>query len=152
MLDSYEDEYRAHASDATAKLEAAETATRFGDDRRAHTVAAERAIEAAKDVVQLLDMELGALPKAQRGALSTRLRCYRSELSELARRIKECQRSESRAASAAASDCIREELFSASSGAGARGDADESLRMLASTHDRLTSARDHCALLPSHGP
>jgi len=39
MLDQYEDEYRAHASDTLAKLETAESAS-HRDDRHAPTAAA----------------------------------------------------------------------------------------------------------------
>jgi len=135
MLDQYEDEYRAHASDTLAKLETAESAS-HRDDRHAPTAAAACSLDAAKEVMELLEMECGALPKAQRTALSARVRSYRSELGDLGRRLKALQRVDARAASAASADSIREDLFS-----GANDQASERSRMLA-TNDRLAAGTD----------
>jgi hypothetical protein len=52
MIDVYDDEYRTHVSDASAKLETAE-GTPHRDDRRAAAVVAERSIGAAKEVVRI---------------------------------------------------------------------------------------------------
>jgi predicted nuclease of restriction endonuclease-like RecB superfamily len=137
MLDQYEDEYRAHASDTVAKLETAESAL-HRDDRHAPAAAASRSLDAAKEVVELLEMECGALPKAQRAALSARVRSYRSELGDLGRRLKAVQRVDARAASAASADSIREDLFS---GGGGADQANERSRMLAN-NDRLAAGND----------
>eukprot|EP00967_Tisochrysis_lutea_P084358 scaffold117898_cov35-Tisochrysis_lutea.AAC.1 len=137
MLDQYEDEYRAHASDALAKVETAESAS-HQNDRRAAAADAQRSLDAAKEVVELLEMECGALPKTQRSSLSTRVRSYRSELSDLGRRLKTVQRTDSHVASAAAADSIREDLFS---GRDSGDQADERSRMLAN-HDRIAASND----------
>jgi len=134
MLDQYEDEYRAHASDAFAKIETAEAVTHL-EDRRTAAAVAERSVDAAKEIVEMLEMECGSLPKAQRGALTTRVRSYRSELTDLSRRLKVVQRGAARANAAAATDSIREDLF-----AGGDGDdqATERSRMI-ETNDRLAA-------------
>ncbi|EOD18476.1 vesicle transport through interaction with t-snares [Emiliania huxleyi CCMP1516] len=132
----YEDEYRAHSSEAAAHLETAR-ATADRDDRQQAAAAASRSIDAAREVVSMLEMEAGALPKTERAPLSSRIRAYRSELTDLSRRLREATRADARQAAAVASDCIREELFSAASGDG--GGRDESERMLANS-DRLASS------------
>jgi predicted nuclease of restriction endonuclease-like RecB superfamily len=137
MLDQYEDEYRAHASETLAKLETAESALRR-EDRLAPAAAAAGSLDAAREVVELLEMECGALPKAQRSGLSARVRSYRSELSDLGRRLKAVQRIDARAASAASADSIREDLFSGGDGA---DQANERSRMLA-TNDRLLAGNE----------
>jgi len=95
----------------------------------------------------MLEMECGSLPKAQRGALSIRVRSYRSELNDLSRRLKTVQRSDARAGAAAAADSIREDLFS-----GGGDQANERSRMLVevlASSLRLTRAHASLARSPS---
>lgn len=130
----YYEEYRAHTSEASAQLEDAE-GTAHRADRRAAAVAAERSIDAATEAVEMLEMESEALPKAQRATVTTRARVYRSQLSELGKRLKSVIRSDVRTTDIADADPIRKELF-----AGREDDdeTNENSRMLANS-DRLAA-------------
>ena len=90
-MEEYEDENRAHSSEAAAHLETAR-ATADRDDRQQAAAAASRSIDAAREGVSMLEMEAGALPKTERAPLSSRIRAYRSELTDLSRRLREVRR------------------------------------------------------------
>ena len=121
-ISSYEDEYRSHISAAELKVEQAENADRE-DDRRNATASADRAIEAAKDVVQLMELEGRSLKPPVRADLQSRLRTFRSTISDLKLRIKEA-----RTPQRPSGDRIREELFAGHSPGPGR---EEQQRMLA---------------------
>lgn len=129
MVAEYENEYQNHIKLATSKLEQAERCQSF-EERRLAASSAERAIEAAKESVQLMELEGRTLTAVARTSLTSKLRGYRAEIGDLKSRLKD-----SRAAPVPAStDCIREELFSTG---GRRDDAGERSRMLASNNERL---------------
>lgn len=90
QLDEYETEYLGHVSAASSKLEQAERASAL-EDRKAATAAADRATEAAKDVIQLMELEGRSLPNNARSRMQTKLRSYRSEVADLKARIKDCR-------------------------------------------------------------
>ena len=104
-ISSYEDEYRSHISAAERKVEQAENADRE-DDRRNATASADRAIEAARDVVQLMELEGRSLKPPVRTDLQGRLRTFRGSISDLKLRIKKA-----RTPQRPNGDRIREELF-----------------------------------------
>lgn len=86
-------------------------------------------------VVEMLELESEALPKAQRATVTTRVRAYRSELSEFSKRLKSVLRSDLRALDAAGADTIRKELFA---GREEDDEINEQSRMLANS-DRLAA-------------
>ncbi|KAL1525600.1 hypothetical protein AB1Y20_020454 [Prymnesium parvum] len=133
-LDEYEEEYRAHIAAANEKVEQAE-AGKTPEERRAATTSAERAVEAAKDVVQLMELEGRSLPATSRTRLQAQLRAFRSEVNDLKALIREL-----RSTKQPSSDCIREELF-ASHGGCSQGEASERARML-QTNERLASGTE----------
>lgn len=121
-ISGYEDEYRSHISAAELKVEQAENADRE-DDRRNATASADRAIEAAKDVVQLMELEGRSLKPPARTDLQGRVRTFRSSIGDLKLRIKEA-----RTPQRPNGDRIREELFAGHSPGPGR---EEQQRMLA---------------------
>ena len=104
---SYELEYKGHIAAAEIKIEQAERADRE-DDRRAAAASGDRAIEAAKDVVQLMELEGRGLPAQARSDLQSRLRACRSSIGELKARLKEARNAGTPQRNG---DRIREELF-----------------------------------------
>ena len=87
---SYELEYKGHIAAAEIKIEQAERAGRE-DDRRAAAASGDRAIEAAKDVVQLMELEGRTLPSGARSDLQSRQRGFRDTIGELKARLKEAR-------------------------------------------------------------
>ena len=69
-IQEYELEYNGHINAAQEKLELAESAS-GAEAQKAACGAAERAAEAAKDVVQLMELEGRGLSGAQRSKLHT---------------------------------------------------------------------------------
>jgi hypothetical protein len=106
----YEGEYNGHIRAAEQKLDHAEHSASF-DERRSAAAAAERALEAAKDVVQLMELEGRSLLPAARQSMQAKLKGYRADAKGLQLRVREA-RSSRAGASGDTSDCIREELFS----------------------------------------
>ena len=104
---SYELEYKGHIAAAEIKIEQAERADRE-DDRRAAAASGDRAIEAAKDVVQLMELEGRGLPAQARSDLQSRQRACRSSIGELKARLKEARNA---GTPQRGGDRIREELF-----------------------------------------
>jgi len=87
-LDEYEREYRGHVQAAEEKLALAARAS-SPDERRSAVSAAERAAEAGKDVVQLMELEGRSLKGGERAKLQTQLRSCRDEIATLKGRVKE---------------------------------------------------------------
>lgn len=87
-LDEYEREYRGHVQAAEEKLAQASGATGV-DAQRTALSAAERAADAGRDVIQLMELEGRSLSGVARSKLQTQLRSCRDELSALKSRIKE---------------------------------------------------------------
>lgn len=138
-LDEYEAEYRGHVQAAEEKLALAERVGPHSDSGRNAANAAERAMEAAKDVAQLMELEGRTLSAGGRSKLQSSLRGCRSEISALRERLKALraeQRTPKRSA-AANEDRIREECFAG--GDRYRDDTAESSRMLAN-NERLGKA------------
>jgi vesicle transport through interaction with t-SNAREs protein 1 len=139
-IDEYDAEYRGHVQACEEKLALAESASLSSDAGRTALHAAERAAEAAKDVIQLMDLEGRSLSGSARSKLQTTLRGYREEAAALKARLK-VVRTTSRSTPQSA-DRIREELYA---GSGQHSD-DESSRMLANNErigqgtDRLKNA------------
>ena len=106
-ISGYETEYRGHIAAAELKIEQAEQAGRE-DDRRAGISSADRAIEAAKDVVQLMELEGRTLPSLARSDLQNRLRGFRSTIGDLKSRLKGAR---SAMTPDRGGDRIREDLF-----------------------------------------
>ena len=112
-IDEYDAEYRGHVQAAEEKLGLAEQLGPHSDSGRTAAHAAERAIEAAKDVAQLMELEGRTLSAGGRSKLQSSLRGYRSEISVLRERLRVLraeQRTPKRSA-AANEDRIREECF-----------------------------------------
>jgi len=87
-LDEYEREYRGHVQASEEKLAQAQRAS-SPDERRTAIAAAERAAEAGKDVVQLMELEGRSLSGPARQKLQTQLRSSRDEISALKARVKD---------------------------------------------------------------
>ena len=139
-IDEYEAEYRGHVQAAEEKLALAESSGPYSDTGRAALNAAERATEAAKDVVQLMELEGRSLSGGGRTKLQTSLRGCRNEIAALRERLK-VQRAEARSTPKRASldgDRIREDCF-AGSGYGSDNSAEHS-RMLNENNARLGKA------------
>eukprot|EP00966_Prymnesium_polylepis_P154378 3564541-Prymnesium_polylepis.1 len=136
-LDEYEEEYRAHITAANEKAEQAERCA-TPEERRAAIAAADRAVDAAKDVVQLMDLEGRSLSNAAaRTRLQGQLRGFRSEVSDLKSLLRELRAAKTPQMN---SDCMREELF-AGHARSSIGEASERSRML-QTNERLASGTD----------
>ena len=134
-LDEYEREYRAHVQ-AVEEAIRRSGASAGSDERRAAVTSAERAVEAARDVVQLMELEGRSLAGAQRTKLQTQLRSWRDEVSGLKARCKELRAS---VRSTPTQDRIREECFAG--GSPYRDDSNERSRMLAS-NERMSQGTD----------
>ena len=134
-LDEYESEYLSHVSSATKRLEHADRAG-SSDERRAATTNGERSMEAAKDILQLMELEGRSIPKPERAALNAKLRGYRASLCDLKIRAKEIRASMT-PQPPPSSDTIRAELFSPV----VSDDSGERTRMLESNH-RLASGTE----------
>ena len=138
-LDEYESEYRSHIQAAEEKLEHAEQAIPQSDSRRAAISNAERAAEAAKDVVQLMELEGRTLSGGGRTKLQNSLRGYRSEIAALRERLKALRQERAPPSSRSSDqDRIREECFAGGGGYGSDSAAERS-RMLAN-NERLGKA------------
>jgi vesicle transport through interaction with t-SNAREs protein 1 len=87
-IDEYEREFRGHVQAAEERLAHASRSS-SPDDRRTALSGAERAAEAGKDVVQLMELEGRSLSGAARSKLQAQLRSYRDEISALKTRIKD---------------------------------------------------------------
>jgi vesicle transport through interaction with t-SNAREs protein 1 len=133
-MDEYEREYRGHVRAAEEKLDQAERG--LPDQRRALIGSAERATEAARDVVQLMELEARSLSGAARTKLQSQLRTWRDEVSTLKARAKDLR---STARTPQQQDRIREECFSGSDRY--RDEAGERDRML-SNNERLSKGTD----------
>lgn len=129
-LDDYEADYAAHMSAAREKVELA-AGTSSSDQRRTAVAAGERAADAAKDVVQLMELEGRSLPAANRPRLQGKLRDFRIEIADLKARLKELRSAPK--PSPASNDCIREELFAGASNGYPSSDEGERSRMLANS-------------------
>lgn len=148
-LQEYEQEYYGHVQAAQEKLAVAESTGMGGEPGRAACGAAERAAEAAKDVVQLMELEGRSLAGPQRTKLQDRLRGCRTEVASLKERLKTlktaARRTSSPSAKRAEEDRIREECFAGSDPYRGDGAAERS-RMLgnneriAKSTDRLNAA------------
>lgn len=135
-LVEYEAEYHGHVQATREKLDVAESSG--GEAARAACGAAERAVEAAKDVVQLMELEGRSLSGAQRAKLQERLRSCRDEVASLRNRLK-ALKSAARTPSKASEDRIREECFAGSDRY--RDDGAERSRML-SNNERISKGTD----------
>jgi len=131
---SYELEYKGHIAAAQIKIEQAERADRE-DDRRAAAASGDRAIEAAKDVVQLMELEGRGLPAQARSDLQSRLRACRSSIGELKARLKEARNAGTPQRNG---DRIREELFAGHS----LGPDREERESMLSTNNRIASGTE----------
>ena len=112
-LQEYENEYYGHVQVAQEKLALAEASCASFEAGRAACGAAERAAEAAKDVVQMMELEGQALTATARGNLQEHLRSCRDEVASLKARI-HTVRAAARSNTlqpAAKKDRIREECF-----------------------------------------
>lgn len=137
-IDDYESDYKAHISAANERAEQAEHC-KTPEERRSVVAAAERAVEAAKDVIQLMELEGRSLPSDRRARLQAMLRGFRTEVSDLKSLLRELKSK----STAQQSDCIREELFAAHNGNGYGGGGvpNERSRMLAN-NDRIAAGTD----------
>ena len=107
-LAEYEQEYYSHVQAAQEKLALAESSGVGGEPGRVACSAAERATEAAKDVVQLMELEGRTLPSLARSDLQNRLRGFRSTIGDLKSRLKGAR---SAMTPDRGGDRIREDLF-----------------------------------------
>jgi vesicle transport through interaction with t-SNAREs 1 len=140
-LDEYEAEYRSHVQAAEEKLAVADHSGPHSDSGRSALNAAERAAEAAKDVVQLMELEGRSLSGSARSKLQTSLRSCRNEVAAIRERLKglrQAARTPPPRSSASDRDRIREECFAGSGGYGSDSAAERS-RMLAN-NERLGKA------------
>ena len=133
-IDEYESEYRGHVQAAEEKI--AQASRSSSDERRSLVSAAERAAEAARDVVQLMELEGRSLAGAQRTKLQTQLRSWREEVNALKARAKELRATVRTPTQQ--QDRIREECFA---GDRFHDDAGERSRMLAN-NERLGKGTD----------
>jgi len=131
---SYELEYKGHIAAAEIKIEQAERADRE-DDRRAAAASGDHAIEAAKDVVQLMELEGRGLPAQARSDLQSRLRACRSSIGELKARLKEARNAGTPQRDG---DRIREELFAGHS----PGPNREARESMLSSSNRIASGTE----------
>ena len=130
-IDEYEADYVAHITAANEKAEQAERC-KTPEERRSVVAAAERTVEAAKDVIQLMELEGRSLPSDKRTRLQGKLRGFRTEVSDLKSLLKELKT----AKLLQSTDCMREELFAS------HGDhPNEQSRMLAN-NERLAQGTD----------
>ena len=134
-IDEYDSEFRGHVQAAEEKIAAA--ARSGGDEQRAAAAAAERAADAAKDVVQLMELEGRSLSGAARTKLQAKLRASRDEVGALKARIKELKAVAR--STPQREDRIREDLFAGGYRSG--DDAGEHSRMLAA-NERLGQGTD----------
>lgn len=104
-MEGYDREYRAHVQAAEARFEEAERT--LGDERRAALTAADRAVEAAKDTVQLMELEGRSAAGSSKGQLQEKLRAYRQQVAQLRARARELR--------TATPDRDREALFAGGS-------------------------------------
>lgn len=139
VLDEYEDEYRTHIATANEKAVLAENC-KLAEERRTAISAAERSLEAAKDVIQLMELEGRSLAPSARSRLQNQLRSFRTEIGDLKSLLKELRASKTVQLS---SDCMREELFAAHS-RDSQSDASERSRML-QTNERIKNGTDRLA-------
>jgi len=140
-LQEYENEYYGHVQAAQEKLALAESSGMGVDAGRSACGAAERATEAARDVVQLMELEGRSLAGAPRAKLQERIRGCRDEVASLKARVKNV-RAAARGGtpqSAAKEDRIREECFAGSDRY--RDETAERSRML-SNNERISKATD----------
>jgi vesicle transport through interaction with t-SNAREs protein 1 len=142
-IQEYELEYNGHINAAQEKLELAESAS-GAEAQKAACGAAERAAEAAKDVVQLMELEGRGLSGAQRSKLQERLRSCRQEVSSLRERIKAAAkaartpgRGSTPNSAQRSEDRIREDLFAGNDSSSDREDA----RML-SNNERVAKSTE----------
>ena len=105
-IDEYEAEYRSHVQAAEEKLAVVDHSGPHSDSGRSALNAAERAAEAAKDVVQLMELEGRSLPGPSRSGMQSMMRACRDELSLLKARLKELRS----ARTPQQADRIREDL------------------------------------------
>ena len=136
-LDEYESEYRGHIQAAEERLQLAETGSPSSDTARTALSSAERAVEAAKDVVQLMELEGRSLSGPARSKVQTRLRGCREEIAALRGRLKD-QRASARCTPPQA-DRIREECFAGNDRY--RDSSGECSRMI-SNNQRMNKATD----------
>jgi vesicle transport through interaction with t-SNAREs 1 len=138
-IDEYEAEYRSHVQAAEEKLAVVDHSGPHSDSGRSALNAAERAAEAAKDVVQLMELEGRSLTGSARSKLQTSLRSCRNEVAAIRERLKALRQAARTPPARLASDRdrIREECF-AGSGYGSDSSAEHS-RMLAN-NERLGKA------------
>ena len=133
-IDEYERELADHMAAAEQKAEQCERATTAGGERRAAAADAERALEAAKDTVQLIELEARSVPGAARSRVTAKVRELRSQLGDVSRRLKQARAQ----AAAAQSDQIREDLFAGCHHDRGFDDAGERARILAN-NERIAS-------------
>jgi len=132
-LAEYEQEYYSHVQAAQEKLALAESSGMGGEPGRVACSAAERATEAAKDVVQLMELEGRSLAGPQKTKLQERLRSCRTEVASLKERLKVVKL----AARAKTDDRIREEMF-----AGSQGYSDEEQKTMLGHNERIAKGTD----------
>ena len=137
-LEEYEAEYYGHVQAAQEKLALAESSGSGTESGRAACAAAERAAEAAKDVVQLMELEGRSLAGAQRSKLQERLRGCRTEVSSLRERLK-AVKAAARTPSKASEDRIREECFA---GNDRYGDDSAERSRMRSNNERISKGTD----------
>lgn len=135
----YENEYYAHVQAAQEKLALAESSGMAAESGRVACTSAERATEAAKDVVQLMELEGRSLSGAQRTKLQERLRGCRDEVASLKARLKILKAAARTPPAKASEDRIREECFAGSDRY--RDDGAERSRML-SNNERISKGTD----------
>ena len=137
-LKEYENEYYGHVQTAHEKLALAEAPCTSSEAGRSACVATERALEAAKDVVQLMELEGRMLTGTARGKLQERLRVCRDELTSLKDQLKAARAAarSNKPQEAAKEERIREECFA---GSDQHRDEGETSRMI-SSNDRILRA------------
>ena len=91
-------------------------------------------LEAAKDTVQLIELEARSVPGAARSRVTAKVRELRSQLGDVSRRLKQARAQ----AAAAQSDQIREDLFAGCHHDRGFDDAGERARILAN-NERIAS-------------
>lgn len=145
-VDEYMAEYRGHVQACEEKLAIAEAANGASSSAspdaatRAALAAAERACEAAKDSLQLMELEGRSLGGAARQRLQATLRGYRDEVATLRTRLKELRSQARTPGRSGSQDRIREECF-----AGSSPYSDESTGRLLANNERIGRGTERLA-------
>lgn len=112
-----------------------------GDAGRSAAAAAERAANAANDVVQLMELEGRTLPGPQKTKLKERNRARFDEVASLKARLKACKSAARTPPARANEDRIREECFAGSDRYRDSSDSAESARMIGN-NERISKQTD----------